>query len=352
MKKLALVVVLALIAAAFWWQHKQQAAPTHGKAALVRVVTRPVAMQLLSDEIEALGTTQAFESVTITASVSDKIEEVLFHDNQQVKAGDLLVTLQHQEEQAALDAAEVDLKEQQREYRRITDLVKKKTIAASELDRLQSAVDLAKANVAKSQAQLNDRFIRAPFDGRLGFRQVSTGALVSPGTAITTLDDVSPIKLDFTVPERFLPILSPGKDIHASSEAVPDRRFQGKVASIDTRIDPVSRSATVRAELDNQDGSLRPGMLLRVRLVKEARRALAVPAAALFQLKDQHFVFVVDKDHKVSQRAVQTGLRLPGLVEVVAGLKEGEHVVIRGLLKVRDGATVEEKQEDYPGAKA
>lgn len=346
-------VILAGAAAGLWWHQDQApASSTTPKATVVRVVTSPVKLQLLSDEIEALGTTKAFESITVTATVSDKIEKVHFRDNQQVKAGQLLVTLTHQEEQAALDAANEDLKEQNREYRRITDLVRTKTIAASELDRLQSAVEIAKAKVAQAQAQLDDRFVRAPFDGVLGFREVSTGALISPGTAITTLDDVSPIKLDFTVPERFLPILKPGKDIYATAEAVPSERFQGKVSSVDTRIDPVSRSATVRAELDNKDGLLRPGMLLRIRLVKEAREALAVPAAAIFQIKSQHYVFVVDEDNIVEQRPVVIGLRQPGIVEVTQGLKEKEQVIIRGLLKVREGAKVEVRKEDFPEAKA
>lgn len=354
MKKLAILAALVAIGAAgtYWWQQSQGRVQSQAQATVVRVTTSPAKMQRISDEIEALGTTEAFESVIVTASVSDTIARVHFRDNQQVRAGELLVTLQHQEEQAALDAAGVDLKEQEREYRRIADLVKSKTIAASELDRLQSAIDIAKANVAKAQAQLNDRFIRAPFDGVLGFRQVSTGALVSPGTPITTLDDVSPIKLDFTVPERFLPILVPGKDIYATSEAVPSKRFQGNVASIDTRIDPVSRSATVRAELENKEGLLRPGMLLRVRLVKEAREALAVAAASVFQVKSQHYVFVVGSDLKVEQRPITLGLRLPGIVEVVDGLAAGEQVITRGLLKVRDGATVEVKEEDIPGVKA
>lgn len=353
MKKASLMLVAVMVIAAVYYGYQRSLpqAPAARAGGPVQVVTVPVRYQRMSDEIEALGTTEAFESVTVTASVSEKIEQVHFHDNQQVKAGQLLVTLNHQEEQAELDAAKVNLKEQLREYRRIGELVRKKTMAASELDRLQSAVDVAKANVAKAQAQLDDRFIRAPFDGVLGFRQVSPGSLVSPGTAITTLDDVNPMKLDFTVPERFLPVLAKGKAIFASTDAVAGKHFQGNVASIDTRIDPVSRSAMVRAELDNRNGLLRPGMLLKVRLVKEARDTLTVPSAAIFQIKDQHYVFVVT-DGRVQRRAIEIGLRLPGVVEVAKGLGKGEQVIIRGLLKVRDGAKVDVKAEDYPGAEA
>ncbi|WP_115719401.1 efflux RND transporter periplasmic adaptor subunit [Gallaecimonas mangrovi] len=343
------VVLLALIGSAVVVWQKQQRVIAN-KALTVRVVTAPVQSRMLSDEIEALGTTKAFESITVTATVSDKIQAVHFHDNQAVKAGQLLVTLVHKEEQAALDAAKEDLKQQLREFNRITDLVRTKTIAASELDRLQSAAQIAKAKVAQAQAQLDDRFIRAPFDGVLGFREVSTGALVSPGTAITTLDDVSPIKLDFTVPERFLPILASGKAIFASAEAVPDHVFKGTVASVDTRIDPVSRSATVRAELQNRQDLLRPGMLLRIRLVKEARQALAIPAAAVFQINSQHYVFVVNAQNVVQELPITLGLRQPGVVEVTNGLSAGQQVIIRGLLKVRDGDKVETRSEDIPGA--
>ncbi len=343
------ILVLALVAAGAAWYFWPSAGPEQrGARGPVSVVVTQAREQLLSDEVEALGTAQANEAVELSASVNDRVAKVHFQDGDQVKAGQLLVTLEHTEEQAQVTAAQVDLKEQQREYRRIAALVRNKTVPASELDRLQTAIDAARARLAQAEAQLADRFIRAPFAGVLGFRQVSPGSQVSQGTVVTTLDDLHQIKLDFTVPERYLGLLAPGKIIYANSDA-GGGTFEGQVSSVAPRVDPVSRSATIRAILDNSDGKLRPGMLMTVRLVREARQALTVPEAAIFLVKDQSFVYVVDGDKKVEQRPIQTGLRLPGVVEVIGGLNEGEQVITRGLLKVRPGAAVETKTADIGG---
>ncbi|WP_341503341.1 efflux RND transporter periplasmic adaptor subunit [Gallaecimonas sp. GXIMD4217] len=347
---LALALMVAAGAAWYFWpgQGQQQGRAARGP---VSVVTTEVRQQLLSDEVEALGTAQANEAVQLTASVSDRVARVHFQDGDTAQAGQLLVTLEHGEEEAEVTAAQVDLKEQQREYKRIQALVRNKTVPASELDRLQSAIDLARAELAQAEAKLADRFIRAPFAGVLGFRQVSPGSLVSQGTVVTTLDDLHRIKLDFQVPERYLGLLAPGKTIHAHSDAAGGS-FEGVVSSIAPRVDPVSRSASIRAILDNADGRLRPGMLMTVRLVREARQALAVPEAAVFLIKEQSYVYVVNGDAQVEQRPVQTGLRLPGLVEITAGLDEGEQIITRGLLKVRPGAKVVTKAADIPGGEA
>ena len=168
---------------------------------------------------------------------------------------------------------------------------------------------------------------------------MSVGTLISPGDVITTLDDTSVIKLDFSVPEHFLATLREGLAVRASAPAFPGRTFAGKVASIDSRVDMNTRSVTVRALLANEDGALRPGMFLNVSLANDEREALMIPEQALTPEAERQYVFVVS-DGKAERREVRIGGRSPGSVEVLAGLTAGERVIVEGTQKVRDGAPV------------
>jgi membrane fusion protein (multidrug efflux system) len=193
--------------------------------------------------------------------------------------------------------------------------------------------------LAAASARLEDTVIRAPFSGRVGLRRVSVGTLISPGDVITTLDDTSVIKLDFSVPENFLASLREGLTIRATAPAFPGRSFAGSVGSIDSRVDMTTRSVTVRALLANEDGALKPGMFLNVTLANDEREALVIPEEALTPEAERQYVFVVTEG-KVSRREVRIGVRRPGSVEVLAGLRAGERVIVEGTQKVRDGASV------------
>jgi membrane fusion protein (multidrug efflux system) len=193
--------------------------------------------------------------------------------------------------------------------------------------------------VASARSKLGDTVVRAPFAGRVGLRRVSVGSLVSPGTVITTLDDTSTIKLDFTVPETFIPAVQPGLGIVGRSVAYPDRGFEGRVASVDTRVDPSTRSVTVRALLPNPDGLLKPGMFLTVRLSRGAVDALMIPEESLVPEQGDVFVFVV-KDGVAEKRQIRTGERRVGEVQVLDGLAAGDTIVTEGTQKLRPGAPV------------
>jgi membrane fusion protein (multidrug efflux system) len=173
----------------------------------------------------------------------------------------------------------------------------------------------------------------------VGLRRVSVGSLISPGTVITTLDDTGTIKLDFTIPETFLAAVRPGLDITARSVAYPDETFAGAVASVDSRVDPSTRSITVRAALPNRNGLLKPGMFLTVRLSRGAVDALLVPEQALVPEQGDMFVFVVEGD-AAAKRLVRIGERRVGDVQVTAGLLAGELVVTEGTQRLRDGSAV------------
>ena len=315
--------------------------PEVGEApAAITVVTARVAPVEWRDSIEALGTARANESVTLTAKVSETVRKVAFDSGDVVRAGDVIVDLSSGVQLAGLEEARASYQEAERQLARGLELAPTKVISESQLDTQRSTRDAAKARMDVVRAQLSDRVITAPFDGVLGFRQVSPGSLVTPGTPIATLDDISVIKLDFSVPERFLALLSRGQDIAAHSETYADRDFAGKVASVDSRVDPVTRSITVRAELPNPERLLRPGMLLSVRLYQAPRQAIVVPEIAVIQVGTEAFVYRVAQDQAAARVKVTLGARRRGEVEVTAGLASGDTIVTEGAVKLRDGARV------------
>src|SRR5690606_12308937 len=176
---------------------------------------------------------------------------------------------------------------------------------------------------------------------RTGLRQVSPGALISPGTRITTLDDTRTMKVDFAEPEAQVGALRPGQRVVARTSAYPGREFTGSVASVDSRVDAATRSVLVRATVPNREGALKPGMFLTVDLSQEERPALVIPEEALVPEQARQFVYVVE-GATVAKREVQLGRRQPGFVEIAAGITVGERVVVEGTLKLRDGAPVRE----------
>jgi membrane fusion protein (multidrug efflux system) len=306
------------------------------------VVTTQVQTAPWTDVIEALGTTQASESLVLTAKVTETVDQVMFEDGQQVTAGDVLVDLSGRVEVAALEEAQATYKETVQQYERLSGLVESGTVPRSQLDTQVAARDAARARVESIRARLADRVITAPFDGVLGFRQVSPGTLVTPGTPIATLDAIRTIKLDFSVPETFLSALAQGQTVRAKSAAYPDREFTGVLSTVGSRVDPVTRAVTVRAEFDNPERLLRPGMLMTVRVEKPAREALVIPELALIQIGAQPFVYKVGEDDTVSRVYVRIGARRRGEVEILEGLSAGDRIVVEGTVKLRPGARVVE----------
>ncbi|WP_321397264.1 efflux RND transporter periplasmic adaptor subunit [Emcibacter sp.] len=344
---LFIVLVLAAGAVAaymFWGQENRETTRQAGER-VVQVIANEVIKDQFVDTVEALGTTKANESVVLTTTITDKVSAIHFTDGMFVKKGTVLATLITEEEQADLRNAEANFDEQERELKRVRGLVEAKTLATARLDAQKTLYEKALAQLQIAHARIRDRQIIAPFDGKLGIRQISVGALVTPGTVITTIDDLSVIKVDFTVPEAFLSVLKEGQSIEARSEAY-DRLFKGLVTTIDTRVNPTSRAVTVRAEIPNDELLLRPGMLLSIDLIKNRAQSIMIPEESIINYEDRKYVFVVQKDNTVSRRQVETGRRRPGAVEVLSGLQVGELVVSQGLLKIQDGTRVSVKSPE------
>jgi membrane fusion protein (multidrug efflux system) len=289
------------------------------------------------DVAEALGTAQANESVILTAKVTDTVRRVNFEDGDYVEAGTVLIELTNQEEEALLAEARANLDDAQSQLRRLEDLAQRGLAATSDLDVARSRAAAMEARLNSIVARLRDRLIVAPFSGLLGFRQVSPGTLLTPNTPITSIDDISLIKLDFTVPETAIGAMKEGARVVAKSVSFPDREFEGIVRTVGSRVDPVTRAITVRAHIPNADRALRPGMLLTVEVVTAERTALVVPESSVFQVQNRAYVYRVE-GATAYQQEIDIGGRRFGIVEVLGGLKEGDLIVVEGIVKLRDGA--------------
>ena len=308
----------------------------------VPVVVANVVAEPWTDHVRALGTVRAREAVTVTAKVSETVQRVHFQSGQEVARGAPLVTLSGQQQEAALASAQAALKEAEQLYARQSTLAGQQLIARASLDAQRATRDAARAQVAQIRANLSDRVIRAPFAGVLGIRQVSPGALVTPGTEIATLDDIARVFVDFPVPETELADVSPGQPLVGRVGTYGDRSFDGKVETVSARLDAGSRAATVRGDFANDDRALKPGMLVQVELARDTRQALVVPEIAVQQVGTETFVWRVKPDMTVEKVDVEVGGRVPGKVMLASGIKAGDRIVVEGTGKVQPGSMVTE----------
>lgn len=311
------------------------------------VVSTPFSYEF-SDRLEAIGTAYANESVVIAARVTKQVDRVLFSDGQTIRSGETLVELESNEERAQLAQARATRADAKLRFDRVADLAKRGTESQSRYDEVRTALDAANARVDELEARLADLRIRAPFSGVLGLREVSPGTLLKPGDRITTLDDVDRIKLDFSVPETFLAMLAPGLEVATQVAAYPGRVFEGRVVAVDSRVDPKTRAVRVRAEIENADHAVRPGMLLSLVLQANTVRALALAEQALVPSGSSQFVVVLDAEDKPRRVEVEIGRRVPGLVEIRSGLKAGDRVVIDGATLIAPGGVVKVLREEAP----
>jgi membrane fusion protein (multidrug efflux system) len=329
-----IVLVLLIAGGLYWFSARQdEAVAARAPRPPVPVTVFTLEPTTFSSRINALGTLRAWESVDITSSVSETVVSLNFEDGDRVKEGQLLATLQQDEEQANLREQQEVLAEQVREVARLTDLASRNQVAQTELDQRRTQAAIARNKIAQMEARIEDRNIKAPFSGQLGLRQLSPGALVAPGQLVTTLDDNRRMRLDFTVPAVSLQFLRVGQKLEARTASY-EQGFSGTLSALDSRVDRVSRSLTARASLDNDEGLLKPGMLMTVVLMGQERTSLVVPEESLVSRSAEHFVWRVDG---VTARRVPVTLggRKPGWVEVVEGLAAGDQVVRDGVARLR-----------------
>lgn len=318
---------------------------------LVEVIVQPASIKNLTTNIEALGTLHANESISLTSNETKKITRINFEDGQRVTKGHVLVEMTSREESALLEEARFNADEAKKQLDRVRALARSGAAAQSLLDQRIREYEAARARYNATESRLKDLVLIAPFSGVVGLREVSVGALVSPGDQITTLNDDSKMKLDFTVPAIYLNDLAVGLPIVAKSRDLNDRTFEGKVFSIDNQIDEVTRAIKVRALLDNKNHELRQGMLMHVMLKAGARDAVLISEAALVPLGSNNFVFLLRQEGEnfsVERKQIQIGERIAGAVEVKSGVVEGDKIVTHGLQKIRAGQQVKVLAEEPP----
>ncbi len=320
-------------------QAKASATATPAQRA-IPVEAQKVRIGPIDDTVEAVGTALANESLTVTSKIAGIVKAIKFTEGQQVKAGTVILELEDREPMANLAAAQALRDQAKAAFDRTKSLQATGNAPMSRLDDQEGIYRNAEARVRVIEAQLADLKIVAPFSGRVGIRRVSQGALISVGTVITTLDDVETIKLRFFVPESAMSSVKAGANVTASGNAAADRTFKGAITSIDTRVDTTTRAVEVRAEFPNQDGALKPGMFLTVKLALNRRDgALIVPEEAVVPEGIRQYVYTV-ADGKAVKTEVKLGARLPGEVEIREGLNQNSVVVTSGIQKIRDGVPV------------
>ena len=335
------VIALVLVVSARYFlkgeESSQASTPTQQRETVVAIVE--VATEMVSDRIESVGTLVANESVTITAQVSDPIRKIHFDDGQYVEEGDVLVELTNYEESAQLAEAQANLDDSERQLKRLETLGGS-VASQSQIDEARARYNANKGKLDAIVARIDQRLIRAPFSGVLGFRQISPGTLVTTSTPITTLDDVATLNLDFSVAETFLQLVRPGSLIKAKSPSYPNEIFEGNVQTLGSRVDPVTRTLSVRAGLSNDEGKLRPGMLMSIELWTQPVEKIVIPEAALILENDIAYVYEVNPQETIERRLVEVGERRPGAVVIESGLIGGERIVTEGTDAVRPNLKV------------
>jgi membrane fusion protein (multidrug efflux system) len=288
--------------------------------------------------------------VELKMLAAGRVVEVGFEGGQPVSTGDVLLRLERDVAEAALSEARADYLEAEGVLSRTRTLREQGRVAEAALEAAEAAMARARSSVLRAENNLENRQLLAPFDGVVGFTEFEVGARVDNDTTVATIDDLSSLTVAFTVPERFFGDVVEGAQVRAESQIYPDMVFEGVVTGVGRRLDTVSRTFEVRAEIANEDALLPAGAFLRVTLVFDAREGVLLPEEAIVSQSDSSHVFVVE-DGRAIQRPVQLGARRVGAVEVLSGVEAGEAVIIRGVQKVRDGLPVREAGEAPPSGR-
>jgi len=317
-----------------------KAAPaTKGQAAPAVEVVK-VGTESWPQTITAVGSLRSDESVVLRPEIAGRVTEILFKEGQRVAAGATLLRLDPAIHAADVQQARANLTLAQSKYERSLDLAKRNFISSQAKDEAKNALDVAQAAVALAAAKLAQTELKAPFAGIIGLRVVSVGDYVKEGADLVNLEAIDPLKVDFRVPEIYLQQVSVGQAIGVALDALPGRTYTGKVIALNPLLDAAGRALVIRAQVSNQDTTLRPGMFARVTLItRNEKDALVVPEEALVPQGTEQFVFRV-AEGKAARIKVETGQRRDGKVEILKGVAKDDVVVIAGQVRLREGTAV------------
>ncbi len=285
--------------------------------------------------IAAIGTANAAQGVDLSVEAAGIVREILFEANDEVASGQILIRLDDLVQAADLEAARTQLELERTNLARQQELQSRGVAANVSLDQARAGFDAAEAQIARAEAIMEQRKLTAPFAGTIGLPRVDIGQYVSPGTIITTLQDLDTMRVDFSLPEQKLPDIFIGQTLHVSIEEA-NSAFDGQITGIDPRVDPSSRMVAVRGTVDNPGGLLTPGQFVRLRIdLPEEDGIVALPQTAVISSLYGDFVYVVHpredaEGMEVRQTFVTIGRRSGGLVEITDGVAEGDLIVSAG----------------------
>ncbi len=331
------------------WQQSQMAARMAAAGPMAVTVSSTVALtERWPQMVTTVGSLRAVQGVEVSAEVAGVVDTISFESGGQVKAGAVLLKLDGTAERAELRSLEAQLELARQDYDRARGLEVKTVLSQAQLDRAKSVLDSFAAQAEEQQALIARKTVRAPFSGELGIREISLGEYLSPGTPIVTLQQLDPIFVDFTVPERYLNLLGPGQTTEISVAAYPDVVFKGKVSAISPRVASATRNIELQATLQNPEGRLRPGMFAEVAvMLGGVEDIITLPRTAVDFLPYGNSVFLIisagdgqEKSLSVQRRQVETGRVQGNRVEIISGLDAGERVVSTGQLKLRNGQLI------------
>jgi len=342
--------ILLLIALAFFYPRLGNQGPGKGPESSGQKggnVGEPLAvnviklkMETLNNQLQVSGTILPNESVDIKPEISGLVTKVNFKEGQYVTKGTPLLYLNDNELQAQYQRLQYTQKLFQTQESRQKQLLAREAISQEEYDIVLNQYNTALSDIKLVQAQLEKTVIRAPFNGRLGLRQVSEGAVINASNIIVSIVNIDPIKLEFSIPERYAGMVTEGSPIFFSSESSKEE-VEGRVYAYEPQVDAATRTIKLRAQSPNKSGKYLPGMFVKIRFVLEVKEdALMVPAEAVIPELSGYKVFVVGADGNAEQRMIEIGTRTDTQVQVLSGLAEGELVLITGVMQVRKGMPI------------
>jgi multidrug efflux system membrane fusion protein len=349
----ATALVLALIVAAFVIYHRIDAA---GQAARMAFHMPPTPITAVTAEMKpvakylsGIGTLQAVRQVTVAPEVGGLITQIMFEPGAMVKAGDQLVQLNDAPERGDLASFEAQARVAGANLDRDKQLSAREFQSRMVVDQQQALRDQAMAGIAKTQAQIAQKLVRAPFAGQLGVRQVNVGGYVNPGGPLVTLTDLSQLWANFTLPEQVAAKVKVGQAVQIKADAYPGRLFNATITTIEPQISQQTRTILIQATLDNADHALLPGMFANAQVaLPDAPAMVVVPETAVDYSLYGDSVFVVHEEKgeggkpvlTVARAFVKTGDRFDGKVAILSGLNAGDRVAASGQLKLNNGTPV------------
>jgi membrane fusion protein, multidrug efflux system len=300
--------------------------------------------------LTAVGSISPVQGAMISAELAGTVAEINFQSGALVKKGEVLLKLDASAEEAQMRSAYADAELAKNDLDRARGLAERKVISAAEFDAAQSKYTQKKAAVENMQSAIDKKQIRAPFDGTAGIRTVNPGQMVKVGDPLVSLQALGEVFVDFSLPQQQLADVKPDLPVKVTTDAVPDREFEGKLTAVNSSIDPTTRNVSLQATLDNHDNALRAGMFGRVKvLLPQKNPTLFIPATAVSYAPYGNSVFVIEKksDEKTKQenlilrqQFIRTGETRGDFVAVTSGLKANEQIVSSGVFKLRNGMNV------------